>query len=49
MVVCMDENESFQKRVHHGMVSHARFKMADGHIHFVSLLLGLFLANNSVS
>lgn len=37
-----DENEIFQKRPRHGRVSRVKYKMSDGHITFVSLLLEIF-------
>ena len=41
----MDKNETFQKRLPHDMVSRVRFKMANGRITFVILLLlWLFLS-----
>ena len=42
MFVWTDENGTFQKRLRHGMLSNARFKIADVRIHFVSPLHRLF-------
>ena len=36
------ENGTFKKRLRHGTVSSVRYEMANGHIIFVSLRLGLF-------
>ena len=44
MLVLTDENRTFQKRPVHGMISHERYKMADGHIAFVSFFLGFYQA-----
>ena len=42
MLIWIDENKTFKKHLWHGMASHLRYKMAEGHITFVMLFLGLF-------